>query len=69
MTRASTPLVLALPIPWRGTLGRYAGRLHRPQARKTEVRIDDYVDREVPMLLKLFETRQRTYRAIGYAGA
>lgn len=27
----------------------------------------DYVDREVPMLLRLFEKRLRGYRAIGYA--
>jgi hypothetical protein len=32
-----------------------------------EVRIYDYVDREVPMLLRMFEKRLTTYRAIGYA--
>jgi hypothetical protein len=31
------------------------------------VRIFDYVDREVPMLLRMFEKRLRGYRAIGYA--
>ncbi len=60
-------LFLALPISWKGTLVQYAGRLHRPHPKKTEVRIYDYVDREVPMLLKVFEKRQRAYRAIGYA--
>jgi hypothetical protein len=30
------------------------------------VRIFDYVDREVPMLLRMFESRLRGYRAIGY---
>lgn len=59
-------LFLALPISWKGTLVQYTGRLHRPHAGKTEVRIYDYVDREVPMLLKMFEKRQRAYRAIGY---
>ena len=34
---------------------------------KREVRIFDYVDREVPMLLRMFEKRLRGYRAIGYA--
>jgi superfamily II DNA or RNA helicase len=34
---------------------------------KTEVRIYDYVDREVPMLMRMFEKRLATYRAIGYA--
>jgi len=27
----------------------------------------DYVDREVPMLLRMFQKRLTTYRAIGYA--
>jgi hypothetical protein len=27
----------------------------------------DYVDREVPMLLRMFEKRLRGYRALGYA--
>jgi superfamily II DNA or RNA helicase len=60
-------LFLAMPISWRGTLVQYAGRLHRLHARKTEVRIFDYVDREVPVLRRMFEKRLRTYRAIGYA--
>ncbi len=34
---------------------------------KTEVRIYDYVDSEVPMLARMFERRLRGYRAIGYA--
>lgn len=46
------------------TLG---GRLHRHHVGKREVRIYDYVDREVPVLLRMFEKRLRTYRAIGYA--
>ena len=31
------------------------------------MRIFDYVDCEVPMLLRMFEKRLRSYRAIGYA--
>jgi hypothetical protein len=34
---------------------------------KREVRIYDYVDRDVPMLLRIFEKRMRGYRSIGYA--
>ncbi len=60
-------LFLALPISWKGTLIQYTGRLHRLHPRKAEVQIFDYVDREVPMLLRIFEKRLRTYRAIGYA--
>jgi superfamily II DNA or RNA helicase len=47
-------------------LVQHTGRLHRPHPRKREVRIYDYVDREVPTLLKMFEKRQRAYRTIGY---
>ncbi len=60
-------LFLALPISWKGTLIQYTGRLHRLHPGKTEVQIFDYVDREVPMLARMFEKRLRGYRAIGYA--
>ena len=60
-------LFLALPVSWKGTLIQYTGRLHRLHPAKQEVRIFDYVDREVPMLLRMFEKRLRGYRAIGYA--
>ena len=60
-------LFLALPVSWKGTLIQYTGRLHRLHPRKTEVHIFDYVDRDVPMLLRMFEKRLRGYRAIGYA--
>ena len=59
-------LILAVPVSWKGTLVQYTGRLHRLHPRKSEVRIFDYVDREVPVLLRMFERRLRTYRAIGY---
>lgn len=36
-----------MPVWWRGTLIQYAGRLHRFHPGKKEVRIYDYVDREV----------------------
>jgi superfamily II DNA or RNA helicase len=60
-------LFLAPPVSWKGTLVQYTGRLHRLHPGKREVRIFDYVDREVPMLLRMFEKRLRGYRAIGYA--
>lgn len=65
-TRLDT-LFLALPVSWKGTLIQYTGRLHRLHPAKTAVRIFDYVDREVPMLRRMFEKRLRGYRAIGYA--
>jgi superfamily II DNA or RNA helicase len=60
-------LFLAMPVSWKGTLVQYTGRLHRLHPGKTEVQLYDYVDREVPMLLRMFEKRLRGYRAIGYA--
>jgi len=46
-------------VSWKGTLIQYTGRLHRLRPGKTEVRIFDYVDREVPMCLRMFERRLR----------
>jgi len=60
-------LFLALPVSWKGTLIQYAGRLHRLHSAKHEVRIFDYVDREVPVLLRMFQKRLRGYRGLGYA--
>jgi superfamily II DNA or RNA helicase len=59
-------LFLALPVSWRGTLVQYAGRLHRRSPGKTEVRIVDYVDRDIAMLARMFEKRWQGYKAIGY---
>jgi superfamily II DNA or RNA helicase len=59
-------LFLTLPVSWKGTLTQYAGRLHRLHSQKSTVRIIDYVDRHVPMLLSMFAKRIRGYRAIGY---
>jgi superfamily II DNA or RNA helicase len=60
-------LFLTMPVSWKGTLVQYAGRLHRLHPGKTEVRIYDYVDRQVPLFQRMFEKRLRGYRAIGYA--
>lgn len=59
-------LVLAMPISWVGTLQQYAGRLHREHATKTDVRIIDFVDTGHPALLRMWDKRQRGYRAMGY---
>lgn len=59
-------LVLAMPVSWKGTLQQYAGRLHREQAGKTDVRIIDFVDTGHPALLRMWDKRQRGYRAMGY---
>lgn len=59
-------LVLAMPISWKGTLQQYAGRLHRTHPTKTDVRIIDFVDTGHPALVRMWEKRQRGYRAMGY---
>ncbi len=60
-------LVLAMPISWKGTLQQYAGRLHREHAGKQDVRIYDYIENDQPQLARMWEKRQRGYRAMGYA--
>jgi len=59
-------LVLAMPISWKGTLQQYAGRLHREHADKQDVRIYDYAETNQPQLARMWEKRQRGYRAMGY---
>ncbi len=59
-------LILALPISWQGTLQQYAGRLHREYASKTDVLIQDYVELDHPQLARMWDKRQRGYRAMGY---
>jgi superfamily II DNA or RNA helicase len=60
-------LFLTMPVSWKGTLVQYAGRLHRLHPGKTEVRIYDYVDREVSLFRRMFEKRLHGYRAVGFA--
>ena len=59
-------LVLAMPISWRGTLQQYAGRLHREHSDKQDVRIYDYAEADQPQLARMWDKRQRGYRAMGY---
>ncbi len=59
-------LILALPVSWKGTLVQYAGRLNRPYEGKPEIRVYDYVDRQVPTAARMFERRLRGYRMLGF---
>lgn len=59
-------LMLAMPVSWKGTLQQYAGRLHREHASKSDVLIYDYVDTGNPALERMWEKRQRGYKAMGY---
>jgi len=59
-------LILTLPISWEGTLQQYVGRLHREHVSKADILIHDYVELEHPQLARMWEKRQRGYRAMGY---
>lgn len=59
-------LVRAMPESRKGTLQQYAGRLHREHVNKTDVRIIDFVDTGHPALVRMWDKRQRGYRAMGY---
>ncbi len=59
-------LFLTMPISWKGTLQQYAGRLHRTHHDKTDIRIFDYVDQKVPVLMNMFKKRLKGYHGMGY---
>jgi len=59
-------LFLALPVSWRGVLHQYVGRLHRIHDAKREVQVYDYVDEQVPVLLRMYKKRLAGYHALGY---
>lgn len=59
-------LFLAMPFSFKGKMVQYAGRLHRKYRGKTEIRIYDYVDANIPVLLRMHKRRLRAYKALGY---
>lgn len=59
-------LFLTLPVSWQGTIAQYVGRLHRLHDGKTEVKVYDYADLNVPMLARMFDRRCQGYEAVGY---
>ncbi len=59
-------MFLALPISWKGRLEQYAGRLHRENDGKKDVRIYDYIDIHEPMCDSMYRNRLKTYASIGY---
>lgn len=60
-------LLLTMPVAWRGTVVQYTGRLHRAYPGQSELRIYDYVDARVPVLVRVFQKRFAGYRSMGYA--
>lgn len=59
-------LFLAMPFSFKGKMIQYAGRLHRSYQGKSEVRIYDYVDINIPILVKMHKKRLKAYKALGY---
>ncbi len=58
-------LILTMPLSFKGRLVQYAGRLHRPHADKSEIRIYDYLD-DHPVTQAMFRRRQSAYQQLGY---
>lgn len=59
-------LFLALPISWKGLVAQYAGRLHRENEGKADVRIYDYIDIHEPVCESMYRKRLKGYSVIGY---
>lgn len=59
-------LFLALPISWKGLVTQYAGRLHRENEGKKDVRIYDYIDIHEPVCDSMYRKRLKGYASIGY---
>ena len=59
-------LFLSTPISWSGNVTQQSGRLHRTSEGKTDVRVYDYVDLNVPMLERMYKKRLKTYARLGY---
>ncbi|WP_461218594.1 TOTE conflict system archaeo-eukaryotic primase domain-containing protein [Lapidilactobacillus salsurivasis] len=59
-------LVLAMPISFHGNVEQVVGRLHRDLENKSELRIYDYVDMFVPMLMRMYRKRCKAYRYLDY---
>ena len=62
-------LFLAMPFSFKGKMVQYAGRLHRLYQGQSEVRIYDYVDINIPVLVKMHKKRLKAYKTLGYEEA
>ena len=60
-------LFLTMPISFKGKIVQYAGRLHRLCKGKSETRIYDYLDSNMPVLQRMYSRRLKAYKALGYA--
>lgn len=59
-------LFLTMPISWKGVLQQYAGRLQRMYEGKNIVKIYDYIDDNIPLLVKMYNKRLKGYKNLDY---
>ena len=59
-------LFITMPISFKGRVVQYTGRLHRKHKDKTDVRIYDYVDQNIPVLNVMYQKRLKTYKMMDY---
>jgi hypothetical protein len=59
-------LFLALSFAWKGPLAQYAGRIHRESDGKDRVTIYDYVDCSLPILQRMFNKQEKSYKTMRY---
>lgn len=59
-------LFLTMPIKSRSKVTQYTGRLHRLHQGKSDVIVYDYVDVHIPMFERMYYTRIRGYKSLGY---
>ncbi|MEI6154505.1 MAG: DEAD/DEAH box helicase family protein, partial [Deltaproteobacteria bacterium] len=59
-------LFLAMPFSFKGKMIQYTGRLYRQYKGKSEIRIYDYVDRNIDILSRMYERRLKTYKLLEY---
>ncbi|MDR2580059.1 MAG: DEAD/DEAH box helicase [Fibromonadaceae bacterium] len=59
-------LFIVFPFSWKGTLTQYTGRLNRAFHGKKEIRVYDYVDEKVTVLLGMYRKRLRSYKSLGF---
>ena len=59
-------LFLTMPSSFKGKIVQYTGRLHRFHKNKQDVKIYDYMDKNVSVLEKMFKRQIKTYKMLGY---
>lgn len=59
-------IIFTMPYSFEGNLEQYLGRLNRDLENKHSLKVIDYVDMFVPMLLRMYRKRKNAYKKLGY---